>query len=123
MDDPIEIVRRFNAAINTQNISDLVGLMAEDHTFVDSSGQSETGKAAMKASWRKFFRAYPDYQNVFEHVEAQGNSVVVRGYSTCSNEPALEGPAIWMATVEDGLVSEWRVLADTPANRRKVGLS
>jgi hypothetical protein len=45
--------------------------------------------------------------------------VKVLGYSKFSNEKSLEGPAIWTATVENGLILEWRVYADTKVNRRK----
>jgi len=117
--DPQEIVQRFNQAINNQDLEKLVALMTEDHKFIDSTGAEEQGKARMAASWEGFFAAFPDYQNVFEQFEVDGSRVAVRGYSHCSNEPALEGPAIWVAHVRDGRVSEWRVVEDTPENRRE----
>jgi len=47
--------------------------------------------------------------------------VAIAGYSTCSYGP-LDRPALWSARVRDGLVSEWRVVGDTPENRGKIGL-
>jgi uncharacterized protein (TIGR02246 family) len=111
--DNKRIVVQFNQAINTQDLDGLVALMTEDHAFIDSSGASEQGREAMRSAWKGFFGAYPDYRNVFEQIETKGDSVVIRGHSICSNEPALDGPAIWAATLRGGLISEWRVYAES----------
>jgi ketosteroid isomerase-like protein len=120
--DPKAVVQRFNKAINARDLEGLVALMTEDHAFIDSSGDVERGKETMKAGWQTFFERYPDYQNIFEAFSVDGDRVAMRGYSTCSNEPVLDGPAIWTARVRDGLVSEWRVFDDNRGNRRKFGL-
>jgi ketosteroid isomerase-like protein len=104
--DVMMVALRFNEKINQRDLDGLVELMTDDHTFVDNSGGVDRN---MKEGWRHFFGDYPDYRNVFTSVTVAGNVVVMIGYSTCSNEPRLNGPSMWTAKVRDGLVSEWRV--------------
>lgn len=120
--DPIQTVKKFNQYLNEGDIEGLTSLMTEGHTFIDSQGDIIQGKVNMTSVWREFFTAYPDYKNTFERVGELGNTVVLHGYSTCSNEPALEGPAIWTAKVQGGRVAEWCVYKDTEVNRKRLGL-
>ena len=119
--DPRMIVLRFNDAINARDLKSLAALMTEDHTFIDSSNEIHAGKDVMVPGWKDFFESYPDYQNHFEHLETRENEVFILGYSTCSCE-ALDGPAIWSARIEKGLIAEWRVYLDTEDNRRALEL-
>lgn len=119
--DPKLTVLQFNKAINRQDIEALSALMSDDHTFIDSDDVTHSGKETMVEGWDDFFNAYPDYRNHFSMVESRYNLVLVIGYSTCSHEP-LDGPALWTATVEDDLVTEWRVYLDTCENRETLGL-
>lgn len=116
--DVMMVVLRFNERINARDLEGLVGMMTEDHFFIDSEGERDDD---MEEGWRGFFGSFPDYRNVFTRVQVEGDFVAIAGYSTCSHGP-LDGPALWSARVRDGLVSEWRVYKDTPENRRKIGL-
>jgi len=120
--NPVQTVKKFNQYINEGNLEGLTSLMTKGHTFIDSQGDIIQGKVNMVSVWRDFFTAYPNYENHFERVGELGNTVILHGYSTCSNEPALEGPAIWTAKVQGGLVAEWRVYEDTKENRKKLEL-
>src|SRR4029453_12725352 len=86
---------------------DLPGLgrhMADDHRFIDTAGNTCTGKPACLEAWRGFFASFPDYRNVFDNVRSSpGGIVMVHGRSECS-VAALAGPARWRAVVADGLV-------------------
>lgn len=117
--DPKLIVLQFNECINNQDIKGLADLMTEDHVFIDSSDDVHGGKEFMTQGWIDFFNQYPDYRNHFSTVESRDNLVLVIGHSTCSFEP-LDGPALWTAKVENGLVAEWRVYLDTIENRKKL---
>ncbi|MFE5813907.1 YybH family protein [Streptomyces sp. NPDC056479] len=119
--DAVDVVHRFNAAINDRNLDDLASLMSDDHAFVDSEGGTVRGKRACVEAWRGFFAAFPDYRNTFTEVTVRDDVVVVSGYSVCSR-PELAGPALWTARVTGTLVGEWRVHEDTPAVRRELGL-
>jgi ketosteroid isomerase-like protein len=112
----------FNEAINGRALEALAALMTDDHTFVDSAGSVLAGQDAVLAAWKGFFEAFPDYRNVWSEVTSKGQTVIAMGRSVCSNEPALDGPAIWTARTRDGKVSEWRVDEDTPRNRRRLGI-
>ena len=102
------IALEFNEKINQRDLEGLAGLMTDDHTFIDNSGEITKGKDVMKEGWKEFFEKYPDYQNIFTCVTTQNNVVIMVGYSTCSYKP-LDGPNIWTTKVRDGRVSEWRV--------------
>ena len=113
----------FNDGINGRDLAALERLMSEDHTFIDSDGNVLAGKENVLAAWSGFFAAFPDYRNDWTHVTASGGTVISVGRSTCSTEPALDGPAIWVARTAAGKVSEWRVFDDTPEHRRRLGLA
>ncbi|MFI6012725.1 nuclear transport factor 2 family protein [Streptomyces sp. NPDC051243] len=119
--DPVDVVRRFNAAINDRDLAGLASLMPQEHTFVDSEGGTVQGKQACLDAWRGFFTAFPDYRNTFTELIVRDDVVVVSGYSDCSR-PELAGPALWTARVADDLVFEWRVYEDTATVRRELGL-
>ncbi|MEU9374286.1 nuclear transport factor 2 family protein [Streptomyces sp. NPDC048255] len=119
--DAVAVVSRFNAAINSRDLVGLAALMSEDHTFVDSEGGTVRGRPACIEAWRGFFAAFPDYRNVFTGSAAREGVVAVCGYSVCSR-PELAGPALWTARVTGPTVTEWRVYADTPRQRRALGL-
>ena len=116
--DVMMVVLRFNERINARDLEGLVRMMTPDHFFIDSEGERDDD---MEKGWRGFFTSFPDYRNVFTRVQVEGDLVAIAGHSTCSYEP-LDGPALWSARVQDGLVSEWRVYKDTPENRRSLGL-
>ncbi len=115
-------VLQFNRYINARDLDGLASLMTDDHRFIDSENDVHDGKESMLGEWQEFFESYPDYQNIFESVYFRDSGVIMRGYSTCSYEP-LDGPAIWSAKVQDGLLSEWRVYLDTEENRSKLGIT
>jgi ketosteroid isomerase-like protein len=97
--------------------------MTDDHAFIDSDDNVLAGKAMVLKAWQGFFDAFPDYRNDWSRVISSGGSLTALGRSVCSTEPALDGPAIWTARVEDDKVSEWRVYEDTPANRARLGIA
>ena len=107
------IVLAFNDAINRGDLPGLGRLMADDHRFIDTAGNTFTGKPACLEAWRGFFASFPDYRNVFDNVRSDPGGIVrVHGRSECS-VAALAGPARWRAVVADGLVVEWRVFDAT----------
>jgi uncharacterized protein (TIGR02246 family) len=118
---PVETVREFMARINQGDADRLSELMTEDHTFVDGMGQAVCGREAMRAGWRWYFAFCPDYSVTCEKILADGNAVAAFGRAggTIAANGKLPPEnrwrilAAWMAIVEDGLVKEWRVYADS----------
>ena len=103
------VVLAFNAVINRRDLPGLGRLMADDHRFIDTAGNTFTGKPACLEAWRGFFASFPDYRNLFDNLRSgPGGIVEVYGRSECS-VAALTGPAGWRAVVANGLVAEWRV--------------
>jgi ketosteroid isomerase-like protein len=115
------IVSRFNDYINGADLRGLISMMTDDHTFIDSAGSVVSGKAAAAAAWDSFFKAFPDYRNVFAQYKVDGPVVLVEGHSICS-DARLDGPGLWQATLREGRIALWRVYEDTIENRRALGL-
>jgi uncharacterized protein (TIGR02246 family) len=121
-DSSRRVVIAFNEAINRRDLDALAELMTDDHRFVDSAGSVVAGKDEVLAAWEGFFESFPDYRNDWGEVSSRDAVVTATGRSLCSNEPALDGPAIWTANTRDGKLTEWRVHEDTPANRRHLDI-
>jgi ketosteroid isomerase-like protein len=122
MNDAAAMAVRFNERINARDLTGLVQLMANNHTFIDTAGTAVTGKAACTEAWRGFFDSYPGYRNTFEAVLSRGNRVTIVGHTACPGVSALEGPALWTAIVAEEGLTEWRVYADTPDERHRLGI-
>ena len=121
MDQAAAVTVRFNEMINARDLDGLAGLMPEDHRFIDTTGHVVAGKSACLEVWRGFFAAYPTYRNVFVSIREHDGVVTVVGHSICSDEPGLDGPALWTAHIRGSLITEWRVYDDTPEARRQLG--
>ena len=109
--DPKNIALQFNECINQRDIDGLAQLMTDDHVFIDTADHALEGKQPCLAGWQDFFRAFPDYKNIFETVKVKDTFVMITGHSTCSDQ-RLEGPARWTAKIRDGKVAAWRVYED-----------
>jgi ketosteroid isomerase-like protein len=116
----INVVLDFIAAINRHDVSGLLDLMAEDHTFVDSGGRAQSGREKMRDGWVEYFRMFPDYTITVDTL-FQDEALVAVFQSACGTytgdrgpvpENKIEMPAAWMAVVENGKVKHWQVYAD-----------
>lgn len=119
--DPKLTALRFNEHINSQNVEGLHALMTDDHTFIDRENEIYRGKETMTKGWTEFFKSFPEYRNTFTRVESHDDLVVLIGYATWAKE-AQPDHAIWMATIRDDLVAQWRIYRDTPENRALLGI-
>jgi ketosteroid isomerase-like protein len=116
------IALEFNNCINNRNLEGLVDLMTDDHTFIDNANDSVMGKSNNKENWKKFFDLFPDYQNVFESVSSKASTIIMQGYSVCSDSRLNNVRAIWIAKIVGDKVKEWRIYHDTEENRCRFGL-
>ena len=118
-----EVVEVFINAINRHDLSKLSSLMADDHTFVDSTGRTESGRANMVAGWNAYFMMFPDYEIVVEKMVGEGTFVAIFGSAAGTYdgkrgrvpENRIQMPAAWRAEVEKGRVRLWQVYADWTA--------
>lgn len=120
--DPKLTALLFNECINNRDLTGLAGLMTDDHMFIDRNGEVTSSKQVMVGTWRRFFVLVPHYRNTFDRIQSKGDTVVILGHAYWSEEQPHD-PAIWVATVVGDLVREWRIVADTAENRRRLDLS
>ncbi len=119
--DPKLIALQFNECINNQDLHGLAGLMTDNHTFIDRDGNIHGPRQVILDGWKDFFKMFPKYKNTFVRVQSKDNLVVVLGHAYWSEQQTYD-PVIWMAIIVNDLVQEWRVYADTEANRRAFNL-
>jgi uncharacterized protein (TIGR02246 family) len=127
MKDPAEAVAHaFVRAINRQDVDGLVKLMTEEHRFVDSLGSVNEGREKMRAGWVAYFGMVPDYTISVEETYCDGPVVVMLGIAQGTfvrdggrkPENRWATPAAFRASVENGLVAEWRVYCDNERIRQ-----
>ena len=119
--DPKLVALQFNECINNQDLNGLALLMTDDHAFIDPEGTVTQPKHVMVQAWKRFFEMFPKYRNTFHRVQSKDNLVAILGFASWSEEKP-EDPVIWTATIMNDLVREWRLYADTEANRRQFEL-
>jgi len=125
----LTVVREFVAAINEHDLDRLLGLMTEDHVFIDSGGATVHGRESMGRAWQGYFGMVPDYRIRVEEAIESGDLVVLLGtaggtYSVAGKleaENRWETPAAWRALVRDDRVAGWRVYADNEPIRLVMG--
>ena len=117
--DPVTIVLKYITCINAGDSKKLAHLQTEDFTFVDLNGNEYVGRNG----WESYFTAYPDYRIHVDKILLSGDSVAVIGKTTGSHvEPAVEvlETVLWIAKVNNNLVSFWRIYADTDEVRKRL---
>ncbi|HKD79330.1 MAG TPA: nuclear transport factor 2 family protein [Candidatus Angelobacter sp.] len=120
MADPIEVVLKFERAINARNPDAICLLMAADGEFIDSLGNRIQGTEKLRAAWTGYFKMVPDYSISHAEIFADGDTVAVFGSAqgTFSKDGVLakenfwKMPASWRAVIKSGKVAVWQVYAD-----------
>jgi ketosteroid isomerase-like protein len=137
--DPRSVVLAFVSRINAGDVDGIAALLTDDHEFIDTAGASFRGRENLREGWVGYFRLFPDYHIDAPAVRVEGSTITLVGTSTGTLTPfgeqalrrpdgtlpapdELQGPAIWTACVEDGLIAQWRVYSDTADVRAALGL-
>lgn len=121
--EPKNIVLKFNECITHADIDGLSNLMSDDHIFIDRANKRTEGKIRnISTTWKPFFNLFPEYRTIFEKIILKGSTVILTGYSVCSDEILNNVHAIWMAQVKNNKVSLWRIYDDTKQNREMLGI-
>jgi len=118
--DPIEVVQKFEEAINARNTEAICALMTADGEFIDSLGNRIQGQAKLRAAWDGYFKMVPDYSISHSEIFANGNTVAVFGSAqgTFSKDGEIKKenlwrmPAAWRAVLKEGKIAVWQVYAD-----------
>ncbi len=139
------IAQAFLRAINRQNVDRLAELMTPTHRFIDSLGNTVEGRERIREAWAAYFRMVPDYSVAIEEFYPGGSPTNTRepseslkvgadpvvvmlgmasGTFTRDGKLKLENrwqtPIAIRASIDDGLLSEWRVYADNDPIRKLI---
>jgi ketosteroid isomerase-like protein len=125
---PESVAQAFLRAINRQDVDRLAELMAPGHRFVDSLGNTVEGREKMRQGWAAYFRMVPDYSVAIEEFYPGDPVVVMIGLAlgTFTRDGQLNPENRWQtpiairASIDDGLVAEWRVYADNEPIRKLI---
>lgn len=120
------IAQAFLRAINRQDVDRLAELMTPTHRFIDSLGNTVEGREKMRQAWAAYFRMVPDYTVAIEEFYPGDPDVVMLGMAsgTFTRDGQLHPENHWQtpiairASIDEGLVAEWRVYADNEPMRR-----
>jgi ketosteroid isomerase-like protein len=120
MEEPINVVLKFEQLINSHNAESVCSLLTPDSVFIDSMGNRVQGETKMRAAWGGYFKIVPDYTISHSEIFANGELVAVFGSAqgtfsrdgTLRKEDFWRTPAAWRAEVRDGKIALWQVFAD-----------
>ena len=108
--EPEIVAMQFHECINNRNIDGLSELMTDDHVFIDMANTRIEGKSnVISIAWKPFFRLFSNYRNVIEKVSVKNQTVIMHGYSVCSDERLDNLHVVWVAEVVDNKVKSWRI--------------
>jgi hypothetical protein len=101
--------------------------MSPDHRLQVLQEPPVTGREANREAWNGYATAFPDYIIYPDRIVHRGDDMLVLGSTTGSHlglpdEQERQLTLIWRATVRDGLLVLWQIMADTPGQRSILGL-
>ena len=117
----IQVVLKFEQAINAHSPEAICALMTADGIFVDSLDNRIEGTTKLRAAWEGYFKMVPDYSISHAEIFADGNTVAVFGSAqgTFSKDGTLEKqnfwktPGAWRAVVIDARSPSGRSMPTT----------
>ncbi len=125
---PAAAVISFIDAINHGDVARVAALMTMDHQLRVLDEEPLGGRAANVNAWRSYVTSFPDYVIFPRVVVDRDDDVIVLGYTTGSHlglpdEEESRIAVIWRAEVEDGRLTLWQIVEDSPAHREEFGLT
>lgn len=131
MRDPLPATATAISFIDRINRTDLQGLsrlMTADHTLHVFDEPPIVGHDENVEAWRGYLASCPEYVIYPRRITVRGPTVAIHGCTTGSHlalpdEEEMKLSVIWLATVVDGAVAEWRLAEDDEDRRREYGLS
>jgi ketosteroid isomerase-like protein len=122
----IDIALQFVEHINRQDLDGLVELMSEGHTFIDLAGDVHRGRETMQEGWAQYFSMCPQYMIHVSEVYLSDLDVILIGRTTGSHvqQPRhieIQDTLIWVASIENDRVAEWKLYYDNDQNRAALG--
>ena len=105
---PKSIVFKFIKIINEGNSKKLMEMQTKDFEFIDKKGDKFVGKDG----WSDYFSSYPEYKIHMKQILTNRNGVAIIGTTTGSHVPPeleKQETILWLAHVENDLVSKWHI--------------
>jgi ketosteroid isomerase-like protein len=126
-ESPLDLAFRFVECINRRNLEGLADLMADDHVFIDLSGEVHHQREGLIEDWRSYFTQFPDYMIHLAEAYILGDTIALIGRTTGSHagqprQEEFQGTIIWVAEIDQGKLRRWQLLDDTALNRTTLGL-
>lgn len=120
MEDPINVVLKFEQLINSRSAEAVCSLLTSDSVLVDSMGNRIEGALKLRSAWAGYFKMVPDYTISHTEILANRDTVAVFGSAQGSftkdgnlrKQDVWKTPAAWRAVVKDGKIALWQVFAD-----------
>jgi len=112
MNDPEQIVIRFNDALNAWDVDTMMALMTEDcvfeNTYPPPDGERYEGQAAVRAFWEDFFRSAAQPRFEIEEIFTVADRVVMRWIYRWLSDGQTPGHirGIDLYRLEGGLIAE-----------------
>ena len=126
-DSPLDLAFQFVEFINRRDLDGLASLMADDHIFIDLSGEVHRDREALIDGWRSYFNQFPEYMIHLAEVYIFGDRVALVGRTTGSHtgqprHEEFQGTVIWVAETHKGKLKRWQLVKDTLQNRASLAL-
>jgi len=108
----IEVIEKFNEALNRHDVPAVMALMTEDcifdNTYPPPDGERFVGQEAVRRFWEEFFRSSPDAVFKSEEMITLGDRCVIRWrYEWTSTDGSLgHVRGVDVFRVRDGKVAE-----------------
>ncbi len=125
----VDIAIEFVERRNRRDFDGLVGLMTPDFRLRPGGAEVISGQEKARDALVGYVSLWPEFQIHVSDVHQVNHTVIIVGRTTGSCEQTPRGVEIrqrrlYVAKVENGLVSEFRHLSeDTDAVRRDLGMS
>jgi uncharacterized protein (TIGR02246 family) len=118
-----EVALKFVDKINSRDADGLAELMTEDFVLVDYEGETVEGRDVMRDGFAEYFARFPGYRILIEKICVSGSDVAFIAKTKGSHVPSEleENEAlIFVATIIDGLVAQWRIYTDLEDVRERI---
>jgi ketosteroid isomerase-like protein len=108
----IEVIEKFNEALNRHDVSAVMALMTRDcvfdNTYPAPDGERFEGQEAVGRFWEEFFRSSPDSVFTSEETITLGDRCVIRWRYNWTNTDGSRGHVrgVDVLKVRDGKVAE-----------------
>ena len=117
---PIDVVLKFEQAINHHSPDAICSMLTEDSLFIDSLGNQISGIERQRSAWSGYFKMVPDYAISHSEVFANADTVCMLGTAQgtfakngqLKTENFWKTPAAWRAVVHGDKIAVWQVFAD-----------